>query len=337
MPSTDWFRWTHRDSMYNNFKTGIPTFIIKQADYFQSWLIIRLDNAVTIGTLTANELDNVNPEDVAASIRTTNLYATDERNTNLEHIYSGAFPTFEKWIDDGNEVRGISFILKETADYQRIHPSELAEFGYRFGDIESQFVAIHNYASHNDFVTGLPTFTEDEQNYVGALLFKQGFAQTQEIPFLYFVIQKFNFDHLNEQYRTNVILALEMGIDRFSNSPYLSDEEKRRLALAYGNKIFIHDAPASQTEAGRWVQNGDDNHIYINWGQFLDNNGDVNQSALAETLIHEIMHVAGYSHIEIPPNAKSPGCGNTSGDEYFDSPPLRAECVIGNNQSLLIN
>ncbi|MFD5264425.1 hypothetical protein ACFWJC_27385 [Bacillus wiedmannii] len=345
-PHSQWFRWTHRHYAFNERKSGFPIFSKKDSTFFQKWLICNLENSIDQSTRTANELNNVNPENVRESIKVANLYATDSRNFNLEVKYSGGFPNFEKWIDNGQEVRGINFIHKEAADFERIKVSDLVNLGYNnsiSSDTEGQFVALHHYATENNYITGMPTFTE-EGPYIGALLFKQGSATVEEIPFLFYNILDYNYDLLAKERIPDAVQAFEIAANSFENCSHLNDEEKHHLANAFGARKFILDMPQEmrdQVAPGtvRFARVEWDNHdirIFINWDEFLDpNTGNVTDiKFLAEVLIHEMMHIAlRKDHdIQYDPSFESQrfGCGDPNNHPYFQDPMLRAQCCIRN-------
>ncbi|MDV6364584.1 hypothetical protein [Bacillus cereus] len=346
-PNSGWLRWTHRHCWMSGKNTGFPTFIINNKTYFQTWIICSLENdAIVRQSRTAIELQNVDPENVRASIRMANLYARDNTNFNLEDLYRGGFPTFEKWMDGGREVRELAFVKREAADFERIHISTLESLGYNrniLSDTEAQFRALHHYATEHNYISGMPTFTE-EGEFIGVLLFKQGFANIEEIPFIYYNIQDYNYDHLTSDRIPETVQAFEIAANGFENCSHLSDEEKRHLANAFGERKFILDMPQEMRDQAapgtiRRARAEWDNHdvrIFINWDAFLDpNTGNVAEIRfLAEVLIHEMMHIAlRKDHdIQYDPSFESQnfGCGDPNNHPYFQDPMLRAQCCIRN-------
>ncbi|MGG0253188.1 hypothetical protein ABEY61_19970 [Bacillus toyonensis] len=348
-PNSQWFRWTHRHYVFNNRESGFPIFSRKDSAFFQKWLICNLEHSIDQSTRTANELNNVNPESVRESIKIANLYATDSRNFNLEDKYSGGFPNFEKWIENGQEVRGINFIHKEAADFKRVNISDLIDLGYNnsiLNDTEGQFIALHHYATENNYITGMPTFTE-EGIYIGALLFKQGFATVEEIPFLFYNIIDYNYDLLTKERIPETVQAFEIAANSFENCTQINDDEKRGLANGFGIRKFIIDMPVEMRSLpngavryARSLYGGQDTHIYINWDIFLDpNTGNVADiDFLAEILIHEIMHIGlNMDHpVHYDPSFESDryGCGDPRNHEYFKDPMMRSQCCIRSQLNL---
>jgi hypothetical protein len=76
---------------------------------------------------------------------------------------------------------------------------------------------------------------------------------------------------------------------------------------------------------GAAIKNG--NQIWINFNVLFPQGND----EIAQTLIHEMMHCAGYSH---PPMGKEDKPHD--GGKYYSSPPLKAELCIAGKQSFAI-
>jgi hypothetical protein len=101
----------------------------------------------------------------------------------------------------------------------------------------------------------------------------------------------------------------------------LSEAEKQALIRAYRKAIRHGIDPRPNVNASAFV-NGDVLDVNFN---VLFPQGD---REIAQTLIHEMMHCAGYSH----PN-RQPTDRPFDGGVYYNSPPLRAEICIAGLQS----
>ena len=98
----------------------------------------------------------------------------------------------------------------------------------------------------------------------------------------------------------------------------LSREERRELLNAY-NSIVDHDAPTIDPNNFAEVPSGQ-RLILLNFS-LLDSETD---DFVAQVLIHEMAHIAGFSHPERQPSDMP----NDNGP-YFGRPPGRAELCIG--------
>ncbi|NOL36782.1 hypothetical protein [Bacillus safensis] len=343
-PNTQWFRWTHRHALNNNYITGFPTFHVNSKlknEYFDYWKICKFNGGLESTSVSATALNNVDPENVRESVKEVNLYAKKRSEK-----YIGGFPTFEKWMrDEGGEHRGINYVLRDSAEYERIYIEEFAEIGYKreiLYDTELQYKAVHDYAVNKGYVTGMPTFTE-EGDFIGVLLFKGG-VEIEEMPFLFFNIQENNYDHFDMKRFPETMRAFELAISKFSECGYLNNEEKKGLVSGFGKRKFIMDMPDEKKHPSEEVTNraiaewGDgDFRLLINWDVFVVND-KVDVELLAESLIHEIMHIGLEKDHDIKYDPsfdkENYGCGDERNHAYFKDPMNRAECCIRNHLGL---
>ncbi|PWI64379.1 hypothetical protein PCL_10517 [Purpureocillium lilacinum] len=104
----------------------------------------------------------------------------------------------------------------------------------------------------------------------------------------------------------------------------LSTEEKDRVRNVY-RRPMNHKASNDPKINAMFFQG----QIWVNFGNLFPWGDD----EIAQTLLHEMMHRAGYSHperIDPPkPNADVP----YDGGKYYGTPPLRAELCIAGKQS----
>jgi Hemopexin len=120
---------------------------------------------------------------------------------------------------------------------------------------------------------------------------------------------------------------------RIQSCGNLNNTEKNDLANAYQRNIphFASTKPGINAETDR-------TNIWVNFGNLFPQGND----EIAQTLIHEMMHVAGYSHPDrrdppagmscAAPNSAIFDCPRDNG-QYYGSPPLRAELCIAGRQS----
>ncbi|PFO12706.1 hypothetical protein COJ70_24365 [Priestia megaterium] len=103
----------------------------------------------------------------------------------------------------------------------------------------------------------------------------------------------------------------------------LDASEKEKLLEVYKRDIRHSILPPREGDNGRAKIGG--SRIWIN-SDLLDSGSD---NELAQTIIHEMMHCAGYRHPE-----KKPTDTPLDNGPYYGSPPLRAEICINGTQSL---
>ncbi len=115
----------------------------------------------------------------------------------------------------------------------------------------------------------------------------------------------------------------------------LSADERLALMTAYRKRVnhttlVENGINARATIGGSWIG--------VNFGVLFPQGND----EISQTLIHEMMHIAGFTH----PPRRDPGPGQTcaapnpaffdcpgDGGVYYGTPPLRAELCIAGNQS----
>ena len=128
-------------------------------------------------------------------------------------------------------------------------------------------------------------------------------------------------DEITDENREKLIERHKFAFSRIQICGNLTDGEKLKLTEAYARPIShgIEDNPNANASA---FVNGSE--LFVNF-EVLFPKGD---QEIAQTLIHEMMHCAGFSH----PNRRlsdQPG----DGGPYYGSPPLQAELCIAGQQS----
>jgi Repeat of unknown function (DUF5648) len=115
---------------------------------------------------------------------------------------------------------------------------------------------------------------------------------------------------------------------RQSNS--INTQERTDLLNAY-QKAIHHGISTDPTANASATIGG--SQIWINFGNLFP----LGDREIAQTLIHEMMHIAGYTHPRRCDQVAPPACTriDTPGDngQYYSTPPLRAELCIAGVQS----
>ncbi|WP_406387562.1 hypothetical protein [Streptomyces sp. NBC_00887] len=149
-------------------------------------------------------------------------------------------------------------------------------------------------------------------------------------------LSSFTFDgDISSENRGTLIARHWIALSRGLSSGILAATEKESLKAAYGRAIHHTilsdpDANASATVGGSTLN--------VNFGVLFPQGNE----EISQTLIHEMMHCAGFTHPERrdpPPgrdcSAPDPDlfdCPNDNG-QYYGTAPLRAEFCIAGDQS----
>ncbi|MFB6626333.1 hypothetical protein ACFCWD_19060 [Streptomyces sp. NPDC056374] len=151
-----------------------------------------------------------------------------------------------------------------------------------------------------------------------------------------FVLSHFTFaNDISVANRNRTIERHRFALTRIAVCSNLSTQEKQKLYEAYDRVIHhttntVPDENASASVGG--------SQLNVNFGVLFPQ-GD---AEISQTLIHEMMHCAGFDHPKRrdPPAGSScaspdPAIFDCPGDNgvYFGTPPLRAEMCIAGNQS----
>jgi hypothetical protein len=137
----------------------------------------------------------------------------------------------------------------------------------------------------------------------------------------------FTFDaNITVQQRTTLLERHRFAFSRIQACGSLSTNEKNALTRTYRRRIDhgINTDPDANASA---VVGG--SRILINFNNLFP----LGNNEIAQTLIHEMMHCAGFTH---PDRRNSPNPNpDVPGDNgpYYGSPPLQAELCIAGQQS----
>ena len=111
---------------------------------------------------------------------------------------------------------------------------------------------------------------------------------------------------------------------------FLTDNEKDFFMATYWRRISHGVMPSNLSNFWGYVPNPRQPRILTNFTDLFPEGGN----EIAQTLIHEMMHVAGFNHRsrrDAPlPDPDIPG----DNGPYYSSPPLRAEICIAGTQSI---
>ncbi|MFF8840271.1 hypothetical protein [Streptomyces sp. NPDC015130] len=151
-----------------------------------------------------------------------------------------------------------------------------------------------------------------------------------------FVLSHFTFaGDISAANRNRTLERHRFALTRIAGCNNLSAQEKGKLYQAYDRAIHHTTSTEPNTNASANVGGS---QININFGVLFPQ-GD---REISQTLIHEMMHCAGFDHPEKrrPPTGSScaspnPAVFDCPGDNgvYFGTPPLRAETCIAGVQS----
>jgi hypothetical protein len=243
-----------------------------------------------------------------------------------------AIPTCEQGIVNGEVVYGCYFLKNHPSlEWRDIPRQDLGNV--RLDDVEGMFRAVDNYCSNqSDLFSGFPSFQQAVVNGVvvyGAYLLKTGYPATwEDIPAdVYAMLSRYTFNAgITEAQRTRLLNRHALGYSTLRNCGTLTAVQRTALRRAY-RKNITHgistdpDANASAPVGG--------SSIDVNF----DNLFPLGDDEIAQTLIHEMMHCAGFTHPtrRDPPNP-TPDIP-FDGGPYYSSPPLQAEICIAGNQS----
>lgn len=145
------------------------------------------------------------------------------------------------------------------------------------------------------------------------------------LPVLIGMYDRFDFTgSFTVQEKAAVLEANATALCRSLACTALTYEERDKLYEVYAQfAVHYHEMkpPRDRVYASTGIR---DNNTYINRSLFFGLPPDEQ----AMTIIHEMMHVAGYRHAD-----ERPAAGTNAEKEYFKTPPLRAEICIAGRQS----
>lgn len=351
-------RYSYREGFFG----GYPTFSYIPGKYYNYLPVVKLKKeACVYQDMPASLLGEVleYPEFIPLWLRESNLLV--QKPDIVGGSYVGAIPTFEQAKKDNYVVLGVNFILEEAADPKLIYLNDFIDVGITyplFGTHREQFKAVHDFAVKTNYVTGIPVYTEadpfnprERGDAVSALLFKEGFAEVEDIPeYLEHVHWNYTFndkkvfsnENLSDEFVLRIYKAIKVALKSINECSYLNEEESKSLIQDGFKKVIHFSALNSDADARAMVNPESLSEIGIKESSFPATDEVNGLNLLAETVIHEMMHTTGRTHIAYEESFGTHagiGCGgNTAGlpelaVKYWTSPPLRAECCIRNMQT----
>ena len=151
-------------------------------------------------------------------------------------------------------------------------------------------------------------------------------AQSNSVPlFRWFqngFMSNFGFDPaISQPDRLRVLQRHAFAHFRAKQCTNISAQERTDVINAYG-RAMQHGISTNPNVNAEATIGG--NQMWINFGNLFP----LGDREIAQTLLHEMMHIAGYTH---PPKTSSDVPGDNG--PYYGSPPLRAELCIAGIQS----
>lgn len=311
------YAWAHR------FLSGFPNF--HEADYGQGVVygtFLLGSDVADWRDLRAADLGSPPAGDVGARFRATNDWA--HRNG-----YLSGFPNFHQADYGAGTVYGSVLIKQGAAEWRDIPARDLGSPPDH--DVPARFRATSDWAARNGFAAGFPNFHQADHGsgtVYGTILFPHGRVQWRDVfASVLRMYSTFRFDAaIDAERRRRLLERHSFALTRRGVCGNLSTAERSALLTAYGRSIWhgVNTDPRANASA---VVGG--SQIWVNF----DNLFPQSDNEVAQTLIHEMMHCAGYTHpnrIDAPaPDADVP----YDNGKYYGTPPLRAELCIAGQQS----
>lgn len=207
---------------------------------------------------------------------------------------------------------------------------------YMFNQRQVNTVALYrwyNSATGDHFYTadasgelGPPAYTSE-----GVLGYMHPHPTTHAVPIYRWwesgLLSNFTFDNnIVEAQRRKILERHTWAYYRAGICGNLSAEERDKVRAVY--RQGIHHSVTTLPRVNAYVEHLNARQLFINF----DNLFPQGDREIAQTLLHEMMHCAGYSHpvrIDSGPNTDRP----YDGGKYYGTPPLRSELCIDGVQS----
>lgn len=318
------FTQTYDYAEAHGFVGGFPNF--HQADYGEGIVYgTFLLNSGEWRDVSASDLGNPPGYSIGARFRAISDYAA--RNG-----FVGGFPNFHQADYGSGLVYGNILLGSNEAEWRDVPASELGNPSAN--NYWQRFRATSDYAARNGFAGGFPNFHHADYGrgrVYGTILIKQAATEWRDVPRTVMRMYSWPFD--NDYTRAQRLRVLERHTFAYSQIRQcgnLDENEKSDLLRKYTRSIH-HSITNDANVNGRATVGGD--QIWVNTTVlFPQGNNEI-----AQTLIHEMMHSAGYTHPGrracvgrlTPPNCDRPG----DNGQYYGTAPLRAEFCIAGIQS----
>jgi hypothetical protein len=195
--------------------------------------------------------------------------------------------------------------------------------------------AANDYASANGFAAGVPTF--HQADYGQGVVYGINLLSSTSVEWrdvwadVYGIFEKFTYSaDITDDQRFRLQNRHTFAYDRIRTCGNLDATEQANLIKAYKKRI-AHSVDTDPRNNASAPVNG--SSMRVNFTNLFPLGDD----EIAQSLIHEMMHSAGYTHPDRrdfdPANPGAPIDTPGDGGQYYGTPPLRAEFCIAGNQS----
>jgi len=195
--------------------------------------------------------------------------------------------------------------------------------------------AANDYALANGFAAGVPTF--HQADYGNGIVYGINLLSPSSVEWrdvwadVYGIFERFTYGAgITNDQRFRLQNRHTFAYERIRTCGNLNATEQADLIRAYRKRIAHSVDPDPRNNASAPV-NG--SSIAVNFTNLFPLGDD----EIAQTLIHEMMHSAGYTHPKRrdfdPANPGAPIDTPGDGGQYYGTAPLRAEFCIAGNQS----
>ncbi len=246
---------------------------------------------------------------------------------------AGGFPNCHETDYGAGPVQGVLTFHPSAIVWRDVKRADLGD--PKLDDVPAMMTAAHDYAVANGFLTAIPTFHQQDHGQgvvYGLNMIRPGYADWQDVfedifhIYLHFTYQAGISQAQRDRLRARHVFAY----NRIRNCGTLTASQQASLIRAYQRNIDHRISTDARANARAPVGGS---NIEVNFANLFPL-GDIE---IAQTLIHEMMHCAGFRHPdrrdEDPTNPGAPF--DTPGDngQYYGTPPLQAEICIAGAQS----
>lgn len=265
-------------------------------------------------------------ENIGDMFRATHRYANG-------YGFETGFPSFEQGKDiDDDIIYGITMLRNSIATVRSVPASALGN--PNFDNPKEMMIATHRYALNQpgNFVSGFPLFEQGINAGVlhfGIALINSSASFQLILADALSIFENFSFDpSISGDHRNKLLERHVFAINRITTCNVLGANMKSDLRSKYREHIEHGTTtdPGINAKAYTSGISGRGRRININFANLFPLGDD----EISQTLIHEMMHLAGYSHPAIQ-NTDTPG----DNGPYYGTPPLQAELCIAGSQSLV--
>ncbi|MDJ0799843.1 MAG: hypothetical protein QNJ51_24065 [Calothrix sp. MO_167.B12] len=249
------------------------------------------------------------------------------------HGFISGFPSFEEGVDPDNErVYGMTLLEASIVDVRSVAAIDLGS--PNFNNVGEMVRAAHRYARSLDrslYVSGYPLFEQgrDAANnlFYGVALVKFPVSLHQVPADALGIFRRFSFDAtITGEQMKRLLQQHVFAVSRITNCSNLNGEQKNKLRETYRKNIKHGSTTRPGVNAFVPITGADARmRININFGNLFPLGND----EIAQTLIHEMMHCAGYDH-----RSRQATDVPFDGGDYYGTLPLVSEICIAGNQTL---